>query len=197
MRIFLRALSCALLIALGIAPIAHAQQTRGNDRQWEKIEVYTMWKMIDALNLDSATADKILAIRHQFLARRKEIKKALDKDLDALRQSLNAPSTDDAELARLIQSVREKRKELVNLHGEQYDEVAKILPLRKQAELILFFKDFRKELRALRGPQPPGKAGPLGPPNGPPLPGPGPLGPGPGGLRPPGLPPPGEPPGDE
>jgi len=193
MRIFLSALICAVLVVLGTAQLADAEQSRGKDKHEERIEILTMWKMIEALNLDSATADKIMAIRYQFLTRRKEIKKALDRDFDLLRQGVKSPSTDDAELARLLQSVREKRKELVNLHGEQYDEVARILPVRKQAELILFLKDFRRQLRAgLRhqlAPPPPDKAGPLGPPNGPPAPGLGPLGPGRGGLRPPGPPP--------
>lgn len=192
MRIVLSALTCAVLILIGGLQIVHSEQARGKDKQWERLEIVTMWKMIDALNLDNATADKIMEIRHKFLAQRREIKKALDVDIQKLRQDLKSPSADDAELSRLIQSVRQKRKELTNLHNEQYDEVSKILPVRKQAELILFLKDFQKELRkVLRqqlAPHDMEQTGLPRPPNGPP-PGPRPPGLGKGGGRPAGPPP--------
>jgi Spy/CpxP family protein refolding chaperone len=193
MRTVLSALIWALLILVGATQIAHSEQGRGKDKQWERLEIITMWKMIEALDLDRATADKVMEIRHKFLTQRKEIKQALNQDLQKLRQLLKTPSADEAELARLITSVRDKRKELTNLHSGQYDEVSKILPVRKQAELILFLKDFQKELRVgLRQQLAPSQNGErIGrphPPNGPP-PGPGPLGLGRGDRRPPGPPP--------
>jgi hypothetical protein len=76
-----------------------------------------------------------------------------------MRQQLSDSSkpADEKELSRLLANVREKRQELQRLREQQYEDVSKVLTIRQRAQLVLFFKDFRKDLRSLlRPPHAPG-----------------------------------------
>ncbi|MBI4963881.1 MAG: hypothetical protein HY913_11445 [Desulfomonile tiedjei] len=159
----------ALGLALsGIAAPVYPQQTKDKDKFLDRLETLTVWKMIEALDLDKPTSNKVMEIRSKFLAERKRLQKDLKDDFQRLRQLLQQPakSTDEAELSRIVTDVREKRKRLSELYDAQYDEVAKVLSVRQQAQLILFLKEFRKEIHAILDRQPgpprePGKGGGL------------------------------------
>ena len=156
----------AALIAVGVLLVGASslfatdpEQKRDRDKVQDRIETLTMWKAIEALDLDQPTADKLLEIRHNFLAQRKSLQKGLSQDFQAIRKQLSDSSktADEKELGRLLADVREKRQELQRLREQQYEDVSKVLTIRQRAQLVLFFKDFRKELRSLlRPPQAPG-----------------------------------------
>jgi Spy/CpxP family protein refolding chaperone len=143
-------LLCLAALFLGASSV-RAERPWGNDEKpQERLEIITMWKLMEALNLDKPTADKIFEIRHSFLDRRKQLKKALGEDLAAIRLRLKESSdSNDKELEKLLQNLRETRKKLADLHDQQYEEVSKVLTLRQRAELVLFFRDFYHEMRAL------------------------------------------------
>jgi len=157
------ALSAAGVILVGVTSLLAAgpDLKRDSDKAHDRIETLAMWKMIEALDLDQPTADKILEIRRKFLSQRKSLKKDLSEDFRALRKQLSDPSkpADDQELAQLLQDIRAKRKELQGIREQLYDEVSKVLTVRQRAQLVLFFRDFRRELRSLL-PPPPSRAGP-------------------------------------
>ena len=153
----------AALIAVGMLLVGASslfatdpEQKRDRDKVQDRIETLTMWKAIEALDLDQPTADKLLEIRHNFLAQRKPLEKGLSQDFQAIRKQLSDSSktADENELGRLLADVREKRKELQRLREQQYEDVSKVLTVRQRAQLVLFFKDFRQELRSLLRPPP-------------------------------------------
>ncbi len=156
----------AALIAVGMLLVGASslfatdpEQRRDRDKVQDRIETLTMWKLIEALDLDQPTADKLLEIRHRFLVQRKSLEKGLSEDFQAIRKQLtdSSKTADEKELSRLLADVREKRQELQRLREQQYEDVSKVLTIRQRAQLVLFFKDFRKELRSLlRPPQAPG-----------------------------------------
>jgi Spy/CpxP family protein refolding chaperone len=153
----------AALIAVGMLLVGASslfatdpEQRRERDKVQDRIETLTMWKLIEALDLDQPTADKLLEIRHKFLAQRKSLQNGLSQDFQAIRKQLSDSSktVDEKELGRLLADVREKRKELQGLREQQYEDVSKVLTVRQRAQLVLFFKDFRQELRSLLRPPP-------------------------------------------
>ena len=156
----------AALIAVGVLLIGATslfatdpEREAYPDKVQDRVETLTMWKLIEALDLDQPTANKLLEIRHKFLAQRKSLQKGLSQDFKAIRKQLSDPSktTYETELGRLLADVREKRQELQRLREQQYEDVSKVLTVRQRAQLVLFFKDFRQELRSLiRHPQSPG-----------------------------------------
>jgi len=162
----------------------------------DRIEWMTMWKLMESLELDKPTADKIYEIRRKYLDQKKELVKEINAGVESLKQALQRdPSkVNEALLTEMISSVREKRRKLEGLLDEQFGELATVLSVRQQAKLVVFMKDFQEELRAMF--RPPGPGGPPPPPRGegfgPPLPpaGPPPLDPDGGPAHPFGSPPP-------
>ena len=133
---------------------AGLEQKWDGDKVQDRIETLTKWKLIERLDLDQTTADKLLEIRHKFLSQRKSLQKGLSEDFQALRKQLSDSSKpeDEKELTRILQDIREKRKELQDLREQQHDAVSKVLTLRQRAQLVLFFKDFHRDLRSLLRP---------------------------------------------
>ncbi len=140
-----------------------AERPWGNDEKpQERLEIITMWKLMEALNLDKPTADKIFEIRHNFLDRRKQLQRELAEVFKAIRLRLKESSDpNDKELGVLLKNVRETRKKLTDLRDQQYEEVSKVLTLRQRAELVLFFKEFHHEILELTRQQ----SGPAGKPD--------------------------------
>lgn len=121
------------------------------DRMRERVETLTMWKIMNALDLDKQKSEKILQIRSDFLKRRKELRTSLHDDFQQLKRLLKESKNDRGEnqLADVLQSIRSKRRELSGLWDKQYEAVSKVLPVRKQAELVLLLKDVHREMRSL------------------------------------------------
>jgi len=160
-RIYPLVLAAGLLFCWGTAAPATAQEQTREKRE-ERMEILTMWRMMQELDLDKELADRIYGIRREFLTKRKKLRREIRDEFKKLRKRLKAGpgSLDDKELKSLLDTIRQKRKKLQSLWEEQYEAVSKILPVRQQAKLMLFLKDFKRELRrmrrALRGGQRPG-----------------------------------------
>ncbi|MGO9121605.1 MAG: hypothetical protein ACLQPD_28845 [Desulfomonilaceae bacterium] len=140
------------LISVGIA--VGLERERRDAKFEERLELLTMWKMMEALNLDKPTAEKIMEIRHRFVDQRKALQREIDDDFRTLRQLLRdtAGTTSDDELAKVLTRIRDKRLRIKGLFDEQYKEVSKVLTVRQRAELVLFLKDFHKEIRSILRP---------------------------------------------
>jgi Spy/CpxP family protein refolding chaperone len=149
------AIIAAMFLAMLVAPaLAQPPPDASPEKREERVEVLTMWKMMEALDLDRQTAATIIEIRRKFRDQKKTIEKELEADFGTLRTrlSLSTGKADDPELARLVQGIRDKRRKLQELYDNQYTEVSKILTVRQQAQLVLFLKDFGAELRSMLRP---------------------------------------------
>jgi hypothetical protein len=127
------------------------ERDRQNGKLEERIELLTMWKMMEALNLDRPTAEKIMEIRHKFVGQRKALELEIREEFRTLRKLLREdPSkTVNDELEKVLGRIRDKRLKIKGLFDEQYSEVSKVLSVRQRAELVLFLKDFHKEIRSI------------------------------------------------
>ena len=174
MNRFITAVVLVGLILAGPGSVFSAEPKGEREKIEDRIESFATWEMLGALNLDQATADKVLAIRHKFATQKKELNRALGEDLAKLRQLLkeDPKSVREQELAETVARVRETRKKLRELKDERVNEVSKVLTVRQQAQLILFFHDFWRQMRGMAHGQhrfgPPGGRGrdvspPMGP----------------------------------
>ena len=129
------------------------EQARSKAR--DRMEIVTMWRMMEELDLDKASADKIFEIRRKYKAEKQEIRSGLRKDLRELREKIRGASTetDDEELRLLLKKIRDRRVQLQEMWSRQYDEISATLTVRRQAKLMLFLKDFRREIRAITRPE--------------------------------------------
>jgi Spy/CpxP family protein refolding chaperone len=141
------------------AQTVRAEQRDPNKSQ-ERLEFLTMWKMMEALDLDKPTGDKIWEIRKKSLTERKALQSALHEDFKNLKKILrDTPrgQENEKELTDVLTGIREKRRRLQALGENLYDELSKVVTVRQRAELVLFLKDFRKEMQEMmRPPGPPG-----------------------------------------
>jgi hypothetical protein len=196
MRAALIGCMVACLVIVGGQAVFSQEPPAQRGKFQDRIEWMTMWKLMESLELDKPTADKIYEIRRKYLDQKKELVKEINAGVESLKQALQRdPSkVNEALLTEMISSVREKRRKLEGLLDEQFGELATVLSVRQQAKLVVFMKDFQEELRAMF--RPPGPGGPPPPPRGegfgPPLPpaGPPPLDPDGGPAHPFGSPPP-------
>ena len=122
--------------------------------------------VVDARDLNPLLSRDVaegLEIRRRYLEKKRTLRNDLQADFRRLRDLLGESSGTVSEetLKQVLTTIREKRNKLQSLWGEQYDEVSKVLSVRKQAQLMLFLKDFRREIRSLLRPRG------LGPPRGP------------------------------
>lgn len=127
---------------------------KDSDKARDRIEILAAWKMMEALDLDNATSEKVLEIRRRFVAKRKELQKSMEEDFTKLKSLLKEPAKggEEKELAATLERIRAERMQLKDLWIEHYDEVSKVLTVRQQAELVLFLRNFRKELHGLMRP---------------------------------------------
>ncbi len=148
-----------LVISLGLTLIwaayctnIQAQPGKFREKRESRIEILTMWRLMEELDLDKNTADSIFEIRREFLKKRKQLTKDINHQIEKLKQALdkdNDPDNDKA-IKMILGDIKKKRSELMKLWGRQYNEMSKLLTVRQQAKLVIFMKSFRKELRRLR-----------------------------------------------
>jgi hypothetical protein len=148
-------------LTAGAVTAVCADQTGQRDKIEERLEIVTAWKMTE-LNIDRPTIEKILEVRRKFISQKKAFRKELDQDFQKLRLLLKdeKAKTDEKEIGQVLDDIRQKRRQLQGLMDEQFREVAKFLSVRQQAELVLFLKDFHKEIRSLLRPLPGPSGGP-------------------------------------
>ncbi len=149
MKWLLIAILTSLISSGGSTSWAGADNIPEKETPRQRLETLAMWKMMESLNLDKATADKIFEVRHKFLGKRKELRKSLDEDFNRLNAALRDEGAKDKELSTILDGIRLKRRQIISLHDEQYDDVSKILTVRQRAELVLFLKEFQKQIRGL------------------------------------------------
>lgn len=147
----------SLILCTALLVTAHARGDRKDrenrrEKQRERIELLLTWKMMEELDLDKDTANEMLKIRTKFLKQKKKLRTEIRQKFRRMREMLEAPpdKIDDKELKSLLDDVRQSRKRMRTLWGKQYDEVSKILTVRQQAQLMVFLKDFKREMRRLR-----------------------------------------------
>ena len=132
-------ISSTLIIAFLVLVVSTSAVSAGPDgrreKRRERIETLTMWKMMEALDLDKATSDKIFAIRRKYLKEKSRLRKAVKADIDRLGhllgESRQVPADDD--LRTLVNSIFDNRKKLRELWEKQYLEVSQVLTVRQQA----------------------------------------------------------------
>jgi hypothetical protein len=149
-------MSAALCLCVGTAM---AEQPKGRqilgtprdvDKAIEHFEMGIMWRMMEALDMDKTTAEKVFDVRRRFAEEQKAIFQELAKEMESLRAKLQEKTAqpNEKKLLGFINSIRDKRKRLESLRDRQYDEISQVLSVVQQAQLLIFTKEFRDEIRA-------------------------------------------------
>lgn len=157
MRVVSAVLLVACLALAGMQPLHAQDKPRDRGKFQERIEWMTMWKLMEALELDKATADKVYAIRRKYLDLKKKLIQEINDGVASVKSDLQQEpeQISDSKLAEKIADIRIKRRKLEGLLDEQFEDLSKVLSVRQQAKLVVFMKDFQDELRTMfHGPGP-------------------------------------------
>jgi len=117
------------------------------DRVRKRIDTLKMCKLTQALDLDETTSAKIFPILNKYDKRKAEIHRDLREGMRNMRISLKENRTD--QLKDILAAVEDNHRALQNINQEEWAELKKVLTVEQQAKLILFRKDFDREVHRL------------------------------------------------
>ncbi len=113
----------------------------------DRIDQLEKIKLIETLQMDEETTLKFFARRSEFKNEMEEIHKNIDDKLDKLEKAVNSNNVKDEELKSLIGELNQLHKQL-DINKEQFtNSLTDILTYTQIANLVLFERKFKEELR--------------------------------------------------
>ncbi len=111
----------------------------------EKIETIKMWKLMDALNLDTQTALKVFPIIKKMDEKRVLLQQKKRELLRQIRLAISGNQAKETidELANKLFSLKEK---ISNVSREEYQKLRSVLNEKQLGKFLLFQQRFRREL---------------------------------------------------
>lgn len=142
----MKAAVLSLLILILFSPEFFAQVNKKDGR--EKIEALEKLKLIEVLKMDEETSVKFFTRRNEHQGKMKDLFRELDSKRENIKNKLSAVSDDnDAELKKLIDSYFITHQRLDDEKKRFINSLSDILTYKQIAELTLFEKRFREEIR--------------------------------------------------
>jgi len=169
-------LAMALIIGLGLStgkvlaqpatpPPQGEERPMHQERREElrkKVELIWMQKLTERLDLTEEERAQVFPLLRQYEERKRALRQENRELVRELERMIEANAS-ERELKRTIEALKENDSKLREVQEEGFHELAKILPVEKQARYIVFQLQFRREMRGLmhkarhreRGPQKP------------------------------------------
>ena len=155
-------MALALMMALGLSGVKVLAQTatpppQGEERRMhqerreelkKKVELIWQQKLTERLNLTEEEKAKVFPLLQQYHEQQRALRqenRQLVRELEG-KIKANAP---EKELKRTIRDLEENEHKLQEMKEEGFHELAKILPIEKQARYIVFQAEFRREMHRL------------------------------------------------
>lgn len=156
-------MAMALMMALGLSGVTVlAQQPattppQGEERRMtperreelrKKVELIWQQKLAERLNLTDAEKAKVFPLLQQYQEQQRALRqenRQLVRELEG-KITANAP---EKELKRTIRDLEDNEHKLQEIKEKGFHELAKILPVEKQARYIVFQTEFRREMHRL------------------------------------------------
>jgi len=142
----------ASLLALSLSYGAVAVDGQSSPRQQEmkrihdRVRLLRMWKCIEYLKLDEETSTKLFPIMNRYDDQRlalKEDRMGVWKDV---RAELDKETPDEKKLEELVVKAEELRLRMEKLNQEERNELKEVLSIKQQAKLLLFYRNFDRDL---------------------------------------------------
>jgi len=130
---------------LFISSISFAQR---DERPREKIKALEKIKLLEALDLGEETAVKFFSRRKEHQENTQGLFNELDEKRDLIKNKISTASDDnDPELKKLVDSYFLTQQKLNDERKRFFNSLTDILTNKQIAELIIFEKRFREEIR--------------------------------------------------
>jgi ribosomal protein S6 len=114
----------------------------------ERIELIWMWKLTEELDLTKEEGEKLFPLLSTHEEKKREMREERRRIVLTLKQMIdNGASKGD--LRRMIRSLEDNEQKLHKVEEEGFQELAKVLPVEKQAKYIVFQVYFQREIHDL------------------------------------------------
>jgi len=152
----------AIMMALGLSGVKALAQPatpppQGEERRMsperreelkKKVELIWQQKLTERLNLTEEEKAKVFPLLQQYHERQRALRQENRQLVRELEGMIKANAS-EKELKRTIRDLEENEHKLQEMKEEGFHELAKILPIEKQARYIVFQAEFRREMHRL------------------------------------------------
>jgi len=135
-----------ILTFMAASPLAWAKPMQNRRRMMEKIETIKMWKLMDALGLDSKTALKVFPIVKETDRKRMDLRLKQRNVMEKIESQLKRGKEEGKSLDTLARQLFDLNDKISQLPREEYTKLKTVLTETQLARYLLFQKHFRKEL---------------------------------------------------
>lgn len=108
-----------------------------------------------ALGVDQPTVDRLLAIDQRYGPQRHRLITEMKADWQRLQQLMSQTAPPEQEVKTLLDNMRRKRQEMLNLQRRQGDDEMALLTPIQQARYLMYLRTLIREARSIRGGGPP------------------------------------------
>ncbi len=133
-------------VFLGSTADSRPKPLPNRQRVMEKIETIKMWKLMDALNLDSETALKVFPIIKAMDEKRTRLIEQKRALLWKLRQSIRDKTSEKAAVDSMAAKLFDLTERICALSREEYQKLKGVLTEEQLGRYLLFQQRFRREL---------------------------------------------------
>ena len=155
-------ITLALMMVLGLSGVRVLAQPaktppQGEERRMsqerreelrKKVELIWQQKLTERLNLTEEEKAKVFPLLQQYHERQRTLRQE-NRQLVRELEGMIAANASEKELKRTIRNLEENEHKLQEMKEEGFHELAKILPVEKQARYIVFQTEFRREMHRL------------------------------------------------
>jgi hypothetical protein len=121
----------------------------------ERLQEIKRRQLGPALGVDQQTVDRLLAIDQRYGPQRQQLINQMKGDWHHLQQLMGQTAPPEREVKTVLDNMRRKRLEMLNLQRQQGDEEMALLTPIQQARYLMYLRTMIREARSVRGGGPP------------------------------------------
>jgi hypothetical protein len=116
-------------------------------RGWNNISTLYLLRMVQALDLTEEQTAKIFPRVNKVEKEKRELNRKIGLRMRELRATVRQQDRDDEKLVRMVNEIRDFRKQVKSKDDELEGFLSENLSINQQAKYLIFVQDFLKELR--------------------------------------------------
>jgi len=138
--------------SFGTVSAQDRQMHHGSNKAHEKINELEKIKLMEALNLDEATMVKFFARRKEFQDKIQDLNRQKNDELDQLQNALNSGDNsgkDEQFFRKDVDDIKAIELNIAKTKNDYFSSLKDILDQKQIAKLMVFERNFRRELREI------------------------------------------------
>ncbi|MBW2038642.1 MAG: hypothetical protein JRI46_03470 [Deltaproteobacteria bacterium] len=153
----------ALIVSLGLTgaktlaqptgpPPSREERPMNRERAEElkkRVELIWMWRLTEELELTEEEGAKLFPLLRKYEEKKRRLREERKRLFWELNRIVEKGEVSEGALKEAVKALEENDRDLQKVKGEGFNELKKILPVKKQAKYIIFQENFRREIHGL------------------------------------------------